>query len=316
MPATTDNVSKLNAEKPLISVCCTTFNMAEIIDTTLKSILSQKGDFLMEIIIHDDASTDGTRQILEKYQKKHPGVFQLVLQDENQHAKKNVSLGEIYYRYIIPRARGTFIANCDGDDYWTDEYKLQKQLRFMVSNKSYAGCFTNASILNEMDSSKSLYLTDLKEGPVSDHRIFFGGGGLYPSSALFFRKDALVKSEMYRQIAKYSSNLEWDTAFIFALATQGHIGYIDEITAVYRRWYGGKFSSMKDNRKKLSLFIERQIAGLQNLFNLITPHQQPLLKRKISNESLFVLRHGAGLSRYRLLKNLHYKEWAKLILRC
>lgn len=302
------------AKNPLISVCCTTFNMAGIIETTLDSLLSQKGDFSMELIIHDDASTDGTRQILEEYQKAHPGIFKLMLQDENQYAKEEVSLGEVYYRYIIPRANGTYIAICDGDDYWTDEYKLRKQLTFLEADETYAGCFTNATILNEIDGSGRPYLTDLEEGSISEFKIFLGGGGLYPSSTLFFRKEALTESAMYRHIMEYTSNLVWDTAFIFALATGGPIGYLNDVTAVYRRRHDGLFSSMKDNQSKLSLRTERQITGLQKISDFVRPRQRPLLKRKISNESLYVIRNGTGLSRYRLLKNLHYKEWGKWIL--
>lgn len=315
MSTPTSNIIDPRVGNPLISVCCTTYNMAGIIETTLNSILSQKGDFNIEVIIHDDASTDGTRKILEQYQHNHPEIFHLILQDENQYAEKNVSLGEIFYQYIIPRASGSYIAICDGDDYWTDDYKIQKQLRFLESDDSYAGCFTNALILNEMDSSRRPYLTDLEEGAISDFRIFIGGGGLYPSSTLFFRKDALVQSDMYKYIMEYTSDLKSDTAFILALCTRGRVGYIDAVTSVYRRRPEGLFSSIKDNKQELSLRTERQIAGLKKLFDLIAPHQRPFLKRKISLESYFVLRYGSSLSRYRLLKNLHYKEWGKWLLR-
>lgn len=304
-----------NAESPLISVCCTSYNMAEIIATTLNSILSQKGDFNMEVIIHDDASSDGTRGILEQFQQDYPEIIHLVLQDENQYAKKQVSLGEIFYRHIFPRAKGSYIAICDGDDYWTDEYKLQKQLRFLQSDDSYAGCFTNAWVINEMDGSKYPYLTDLEEGAISDFRIFVGGGGLYPSSTLFFKKDALLSSAMYSQFLDYASDLKSDTAFILALCTKGRIGYIDDMTSVYRRRSEGLYSSIKNNKHQLSLRTERQITGLKKLFQLISPQQRQLLNRKISLESYFVLRHGSSLSRYRHLKNLHYKEWGKWILR-
>lgn len=315
MSTPTVNTTDPNVEKPLISVCCTTHNMVGIVEMALESILSQKGNFYIEIIIHDDASTDGTREILQRYQENYPEIIHLILQEENQHAGKNISLGEIYFRYIIPRTHGSYIAICDGDDYWTDEYKLQKQLSFLGSDDSYAGCFTNALILNEIDSFNHPFRTDLEEGAISDFKIFIGGGGLYPSSTLFLRKDALVKSDMYRNIMDYTSDLEWDTAFIFALSTCGRIGYIDAVTSIYRRWPGGKFSSIKDNAKKLTMYKEHQIKGLQKLFDLIRPHQRPFLKRKISVESYFVLQHGNSLSRYRHLKNLHYKEWGKWILR-
>lgn len=304
-----------SAGRPLISVCCTSYNMVEIIPITLKSILSQKGDFNIEVIIHDDASTDGTRGILEQFKQNYPEIFHLVLQDENQYEKKRVSLGEIFYRHIFPRASGSYIAICDGDDYWTDEYKLQKQLRFLESDHSYAGCFTNALIINEMDGSKGPYLTDLQEGAISDFRIFVGGGGLYPSSTLFFRKDALLSSAMYSHFMEYASDLKSDTAFILALCTEGRIGFIDDMTSVYRRRSEGLYSSIKNNTHQLSLRTERQIKGLKKLFQLIPPKQQQFLKRKISLESYFVLRYGNTLSRYRFLKNLHYKEWGKWMLR-
>lgn len=301
-------------EHPLISICCTSYNMAEIISTTLSSILSQKGDFNIELIIHDDASTDGTRAILEQYQQDYPDIIHLILQDENQYAKKQVSLGEIFYRHIFPRANGSYIAICDGDDYWTDEYKLQKQVRFLESDDSYVGCFTNALVIHEMDGSKRPYHTDLEEGAISDFRIFVGGGGLYPSSTLFFKRDALLHSAMYSHLMEFTTDLESDTAFILALCTKGRIGYINDMTSVYRQRADGLYSSIKNNKQQLSLRTERQITGLKKLFQLIPPQQRQFLNRKISLESYFVLRYGSSFSKYRHLKNLHYKEWGKWIL--
>ncbi|HNB82335.1 MAG TPA: glycosyltransferase [Chitinophagaceae bacterium] len=115
----------------LVSVSCTTYNHAAYIRQCLDGILMQQCSFPFEIVIHDDASTDGTRNILEEYQQRFPDRFFPMYQSQNQYA-----LGKrgMMARYNFNRCRGKYIALCEGDDYWTDPYKLQKQIDFLEAH--------------------------------------------------------------------------------------------------------------------------------------------------------------------------------------
>ncbi|WP_310993560.1 glycosyltransferase family 2 protein [Aequorivita marina] len=120
---------------PLVSILCVTYNHEQFIGACLESLVSQKCDFNFEILIHDDASTDGTQDIIKTFQKKYPDIVKPILQTENQWSKQ---AGGINLRFNYPRAKGKFIALCDGDDYWIGADKLENQVRFLENNPNYS----------------------------------------------------------------------------------------------------------------------------------------------------------------------------------
>lgn len=115
---------------PLASICCITYNHASYIQEAIDSFLMQKTTFPFEILVHDDASTDGTTEILLGYAKKYPDIIKPIIQTKNQYTK----CGLINPRFVFPKAKGKYIALCEGDDYWTDPSKLQKQVSFLENN--------------------------------------------------------------------------------------------------------------------------------------------------------------------------------------
>lgn len=121
---------------PLVSVCCCTYNQAHLVKDAINSFMMQKTNFDFEVLIHDDASKDGTVQILKEYQNRFPHIIKLILQKENQFSKAHVY--PVYNLYKA--AKGKYIAECDGDDYWEDPLKLQKQVDFMEKHPDYALC--------------------------------------------------------------------------------------------------------------------------------------------------------------------------------
>ena len=110
--------------EPLVSINCITYNHEAYIRDALEGFLMQKTDFTFEILVHDDASTDQTANIIRKYEKKYPEIIKPIYQKENQYSQEV----EISKQFQFPRARGKYIAICEGDDYWTNPYKLQKQV--------------------------------------------------------------------------------------------------------------------------------------------------------------------------------------------
>lgn len=132
-----------NHASPLISICCLSFNHAVFLRQCLEGFLSQQTEYSYEILIHDDCSTDGTIEIIKEYSQKYPDIIFPIFELENQYSKGKASTID-FYNY--KRARGKYIAYCEGDDYWTDPYKLQKQVSFLEDHPEYSVCFHMTSI--------------------------------------------------------------------------------------------------------------------------------------------------------------------------
>ncbi len=132
----------------LVSICCTTFNHEKFIAYALNGFLIQKTNFAIEILINDDCSEDNTSNILKDYDSRFPGVFKITFQTENQYSKGV----KPFTQMVFPNVKGKYIALCEGDDYWTDPFKLQKQVDFLEMNPNYSMCFHKCKIIDENDN--------------------------------------------------------------------------------------------------------------------------------------------------------------------
>ena len=148
-------------DKPLNSICSITYNHAPYIRHCLDGFLMQKTNFKYEIIIHDDASTDGTTEIIKEYAEKYPDLIMPVFQTENQYSK---GLRGLFVKFVFPHAKGKYIALCEGDDFWIDPYKLQKQVEILEKDQNITLVCSHRRILNNKTSfssgeSKTIYNT-------------------------------------------------------------------------------------------------------------------------------------------------------------
>ena len=128
----------------MVSIICITYNHEKFIKTALDSFLIQKTSFKYEILVHDDASTDNTAKILKEYETKYPNIIKVIYQKENQCRKGNSPIA-----ILLEEAKGKYLAFCEGDDYWVDEKKLQKQVEFLENNLQYSAVYHNVFIVNE-----------------------------------------------------------------------------------------------------------------------------------------------------------------------
>ena len=130
----------------MVSVCVVTYNHGKYIGTCLDHILRQRRKFRIEILIHDDASTDGAQEVIRAYQKRYPDIIKPILRVENQYSQ---GITNISGAFNFPRAVGKYVALTDGDDYWCDDYKLQRQVEYMEAHPECGFTFHSAKVVNE-----------------------------------------------------------------------------------------------------------------------------------------------------------------------
>lgn len=228
----------------LVSICCITYNHARFIRDTLDGFLGQKTDFKFEVLIHDDASTDGTEEIIREYEANYPNIIKPLYETENQYSK-GVSMSKTFN---FPRVKGKYMAMCDGDDYWIDENKLQKQVDFMEANPDYTICFHK--VLRKFD--KHIQGDDVLPSEEIKTKITnFDFKNLLicnfmQTSSLLFRWDAV--KDVAREFPSGIIPGDWYLNLMFA--KNGKIKFINEIMSVYRVNEGGVwFNNYIDIRK-------------------------------------------------------------------
>ena len=146
----------LNNNLPLVSICCATYNHEKFIKEALDGFLMQKVNFSVEIIVHDDASTDKTSNIIREYSNQNSQIIAVIQRKNLMSTGQNPTID-----HALLRARGKYIALCDGDDYWTDPYKLQKQVDFLENNPEFSLCFHNVMV-SYPNSGKLIEFADLE----------------------------------------------------------------------------------------------------------------------------------------------------------
>ncbi|WAC01872.1 glycosyltransferase [Lacinutrix neustonica] len=268
--------------KPLLSICCTTYNHVKFVKQTLDGFLLQETNFPIEIIIHDDASTDGTQDLLKVYAEKDSRV-KLILQQENQYSQ-NI---KPWAHFCFPKAQGKYIALCEGDDYWVDPLKLQKQVDFLEANPEYTVSWTNFEILKREGLSKNdfTYTTDIV---TIDFNNLFTPYSTYTLTAVF-KKQAL-NIELYKTL-KHSK----DNSLYVMLLQKGKGVFMNFISAVYRIHEGGAYSLQSDFFKHYSSYL-----NLQEVTTIVAES-----RTKNINKILKSLANGAAFSS---LKSKHSGE--------
>ncbi len=224
-----------NTNNCMVSVFCTTYNQKKYIAKCLESMVNQKTNFPYEIIVRDDASTDGTSDIVREFGAKYPDKIVPFIQPENLFQR---GLEHISFEKMFRMSKGKYIAVCDGDDFWTDENKLQKQVDFMESHPDYSMCGHAAYFARDDDSLR----TD------RFFRLAMGSGDLTIEEVI--SKWAMATTSlMYRKscrtdiIFPYRGNcVNDDYAMMVYMALKGKIYYSDELMGAYRLSANGSIS--------------------------------------------------------------------------
>lgn len=291
---------------PLVSVCVQTYNHERYIEACLDGILMQQTTFPFEIILGEDESSDGTREICKAYAQKHPDKIKLFLR-----SRKDVIFingrptGRYNFIENLKASTGKYIALCEGDDYWTDPTKLQKQIEFLESNPDYVVCSHNAKVIDE----NGRVIQEKKIPKLTQDRDF---------SSLELQKGAflLTLTMVFKNIdtsvfRSFNYVLNGDTALISLLGAHGKGRYIEDIKpAVYRVHSGGVWSLLDSKRRFMA---KRQLYAAfmkyykdQNELYLYFLERQTNLSRKM----LRILEHSSNLKEYFKINlfYIHYNQ--------
>ncbi|MDR0604779.1 MAG: glycosyltransferase [Bacteroidales bacterium] len=239
MDGITDN------ENPMLSVCLITYNHEAYIREAIDSVLMQKTNFPIEIVIGEDCSTDNTRNLCIEYKEKFPDIIKLLLPEKNVGARQN-------FINTINMCKGKYIALCEGDDYWTDPLKLQKQVDFMEANEEYSITCHRYTIINEMKEEKQDdYVATIFEREKNPEGIIFTAQDNFKTwftktMTVVFRNDQdwsqiLLKYKIPRDTHLFYHILKDNKGYCF-----GFNG------AVYRRHFGGIFSPISRGERLLT----------------------------------------------------------------
>lgn len=229
---------------PLVSICCITYNQAPYIRQCLEGFIMQKTNFSIEIIIHDDASTDGTQDIIKEYKKKYPHLIKAIFQSKNQYSN---GVKRILATFVFPHTKGKYIALCEGDDYWTDPLKLQKQVDFLEKKTDFTMSFHGAQIKrtnNEIGKEAAPMYIDIKNKEYTSKELF--EKWVAPTASMVFRKDILNYD-----IIKHPAVLNSDIIMVLLAADKGKIYGFSEQMSVYRIHEGGVTWNIDMNTMRL-----------------------------------------------------------------
>jgi len=235
----------------MVSIVCDAYNHEKYIADALEGFVMQKTNFAFEILVHDDASIDRTAEIIRDYEKRYPNLIKPIYETENQYSKQDGSLARIQFG----RVKGKYTALCEGDDYWTDPLKLQKQFDAMERNPQIDMCAHKAK---RFDVQRNRMLKSFP--PINDTRVLtpeeviYGGGGLFATCSLFYRSTINQNPAGFRKFWTIDYTLQINGAL------RGGILFLNDEMSVYRYGTSGSWTE----RVRGNVGIRMELRDKQN----------------------------------------------------
>ena len=260
-----------NYIEPLVSISCLTYNHSEYIEQCLDSLLMQKTKKPFEILIHDDCSTDGTTEIIRKYESNFPLIIKPYYEIENQYSIGN-KFGSKEWNF--PRAKGKYIAICEGDDFWTDEKKLQKQIDFLENNLNYTITCHNAILISNNENKGLFNKIELPEELMADDLIL---NWIIPTASMLFRKevcdiiptiDGLIQGDILMYLSAISiGRCHYDNKIMSAYRVNNTKSVSSSFSQDYLTYYKRMKKAMFDIDKAFDWRFHNSINRLQKKYN-------------------------------------------------
>ena len=230
----------------VITVVVMTYNHKDYIVKAIQSIICQKIDVGFSILVHDDCSDDGTYELLLDLQEKNPNIISIIRQNSRKYPSEGFN--RMILNHVVPAIESKFIAYCDGDDYWIDEYKLKKQYDFMIKNSNYSMCFHPAYQLRDNNDLSSKWFFR-PEGDIDLSDIIGENVGVCVATSSIF-----VKSEVFKTFPNWRLMypVEDVPLYIYAALT-GKIHCLKDIMCVYRQFSFGSWSAQNKNNDEKTI---------------------------------------------------------------
>lgn len=244
------------AERVMVSIICNAYNHGKYIKEALDSFVMQETEFTYEILVHDDASTDNTADIIKEYETKYPNIVKPIYQRENQYSKDK----SFFEKYQFSRVKGKYIAFCEGDDYWTDRYKLQKQFEAMEEHPEVDMCahaaykVSDGKIIGKV-APKDHYCT------ISANEVILGGGGFIATNSLFYR------AELRKKKPEFVKQLPLDYFVQIWGSLRGGLLYIPEYMSCYRVAVPGSWTSQIRTNKNARIAHIKNVNRVLEILN-------------------------------------------------
>lgn len=309
-----DKKTKLKSKSDdiVVSIICNTYNHEDYIADAIESFLMQKTDFKYEILIHDDASTDNTPIIIKKYEKMHPDIIKPIYQSENQYSK-GIAIG---IRYQYPRVKGKYVAYCEGDDYWLDPYKLQKQVKALEKHPECDMC-AHAALMVDAKGKERISILQ----PSTVNKIFTvedvinGGGGFVATNSL------MIRSKNVTHPSKFYVFYRIDYALQIQGSLRGGMLYLDDNMSAYRYFAKGSWTEKMSKNPELLIKNHNKIIKMLEIVDEETQgkyskvisdriRQEEYLKLQVKENFKKILQEYTDI-----LKTKPFKEQIKIFLK-
>lgn len=288
-----------NENQPLmVTIRCITYNHEPYIRECLEGFVMQQTNFRFEAIVHDDASTDGTAAIIAEYAEKYPDIIKPLYETENQYSKGDGSLQRIMNAHM----HGKYVAMCEGDDYWTDPLKLQKQVDFLEANEEYSMCFHKVNVITENNIKDNTYDHLIEKDYTGDEVL---SQWTVPTCSVLYHRYIINK------VPKHKNFAVGDNVLFATCARHGKLYCIAGIMASYRRTLNGAtFTFIGESRYKHYIALAESFPEFKNTIStLITGSAVSILKcelkhLRLSNFVRLYKEVGKTIGYYILLKSL------------
>lgn len=238
---------------PLVSIRCLVYNHEPYLRQCLEGFVMQKTNFPFEAIVHDDASTDGSAAIIREYAEKYPDIIKPIYETENQYSKRDGSLRRIMNEHT----RGKYVAICEGDDYWIDPLKLQKQVDFLEANPEYVMSHTSIKYYfhnqKRFVASRDIQINKAYKGTDQAIDILFSNYRIQTVSVIYRRNvaESVCRFDTFLFSGRF---LQGDTQLWYSLCRCGKIHFLPEVTAVYRK-NDGSVTATKNVKKRVRFML-------------------------------------------------------------
>lgn len=284
-----------NENKIMVSVICNAYNHEKYIEDALKGFVMQKTDFKYEVLVHDDASTDATADIIRRYERLYPELIKPIYQKENQYSQ-GVKIGKTFQ---FPRVKGKYIAICEGDDYWTSPYKLQKQVDALEEHPEIDICVHKASHMKKGTEICVVPNTNVEEIFSAEKVIAIGGGGVCTATIMY-------RSCINDCIPRFRKKMAFDYTLQIHGSLRGGMYYIPENMACYNLETESSWTcSMKKSPQK-RIAWSRSTLEMLDILNEDTENKynHVIEKMKIMNEFRILYLEN----QYKKIKEDPYRE--------